>query len=245
MSRAGLIVALSIALSAGLILALFPSIDLRVAKTLSESALASSPIMAVVRNFGFWIELLLAAFPFVALIIKLLLPRSRMLMPGRAAVFLITTLVLGPGLLVNVALKDNWGRPRPGHLMQFGGDQNFVAWWDPTGPCERNCSFVSGESAAAFWTIAPAALAPLGWRALAYTAAITFGATISISRMITGGHFLSDVIFAGVFTFLIIWLVYALVYRWPSTQLDDAAVEKALAHISIYCRAAIARLLGH
>jgi membrane-associated phospholipid phosphatase len=146
---------------------------------------------------------------------------------------------------VNVALKDSWGRPRPGHLKQFGGDQHFVPWWDPTGPCEKNCSFVSGESSAAFWTIAPAALAPPGWRALAYTAAIAFGATISASRMIMGGHFLSDVIFAGIFTFLVIWLMYALIYRWPRTRLDDEAVEKALARFSIYCRTAIGRLLGH
>jgi len=243
MGRAGLIVALSISLCAGLTLALFPFIDLWVAKTLDDNALASSPMIPAVRNFGLWIELLVSAFPFIALIIKLFLPRSRMLMPGCAVVFLITTLALGPGLLVNVALKDNWGRPRPGHLKQFGGDQHFVAWWDPTGPCEKNCSFVSGEAAAAFWMIAPAALAPPGWRALAYTVAIAFGATISASRMIVGGHFLSDVIFAGIFTFLIIWLMYALMYRWPRTRLDDAAVEKALARFSTYCRTAIDRLL--
>jgi lipid A 4'-phosphatase len=243
MGRAGLIVALLIALCAGLTLALFPFIDLRLAKTLSDSALASSPMMPVVRNFGFSIQLLFIAFPFVALTTKLLLPRSRMLISGRAVVFLITTLALGPGLLVNVALKDNWGRPRPGHLKQFGGDQHFVAWWDPTGSCQKNCSFVSGESSAAFWTIAPAALAPPGWRALAYTAAIAFGVIISASRLIMGGHFLSDVIFAGIFTFLVIWLMYALVYRWPRTRLEDAAVEKALARFSIYCRTVIDRLL--
>jgi lipid A 4'-phosphatase len=150
MSRVGLIIAVSVALCAGLTLALFPFIDLWVAKTLSDSALASSPIVPIVRDVGLWIELLFIAFPFIALTIKLLFPRSRMLMSGRAVVFLIATLALGPGLLVNVALKDNWGRPRPGHLKQFGGDQDFVPWWDPTGQCEKNCSFVSGESSAAF-----------------------------------------------------------------------------------------------
>ncbi|HUL89846.1 MAG TPA: phosphatase PAP2 family protein [Pseudolabrys sp.] len=245
MSRTGLIVIVSIALCAGLTLALFPFIDFWVAKTLSDSTLASSPMMPVVRNFGLWIELLFIAFSFVALAIKLFFPRSKMLMPGRAVVFLIATLALGPGLLVNVALKDNWGRPRPGHLKQFGGDQNFVAWWDPTGPCEKNCSFVSGEASAAFWTIAPAALAPPEWRALAYTAAIAFGVIISASRMIMGAHFLSDAIFSGVFTFLIIWLVYALIYRWPRTRLDEEAMQKALARFSIYCRTAIGRLLRY
>src|SRR5262245_23391081 len=134
MSRAALIVALSIALSAALALAFFPFIDLRVAITLSDSSLASSPIVPIVRDLGRWIEFLVIAFPLVALIIKLFFPRSRMLMPGRAVVFLIATLALGPGVLVNIALKENWGRPRPGHLTQFGGDQHFVPWWDPTGP---------------------------------------------------------------------------------------------------------------
>jgi hypothetical protein len=121
----------------------------------------------------------------------------------------------------------------------------LIALWDPTGPCEKSCSFVSREASAAFWTIAPAALAPPGWRALAYTAAIAFGVIISTSRMIMGGHFLSDTIFSGVFTFLIIWVVYALIYRWPRARMDDAAVEMALAPFSIYGRTAIGRLLGN
>ena len=44
--------------------------------------------------------------------------------PGRAAVFLVLSLLLGPGLLVNVILKDNWGRPRPGSVVEFGGTQS-------------------------------------------------------------------------------------------------------------------------
>jgi hypothetical protein len=72
-----------------------------------------------------------------------------------------------------------------------------------------------------------------------------FGVIISTSRMIMGGHFLSDTIFSGVFTFLVIWVVYALIYRWPRTRMDDAAVEMALARFSIYGRIAIGRLLGY
>ena len=89
-----------------------------------------------------------------ALIIKLILPRRKLLISGRAILFLMATLALGPGLLVNVLLKDHWGRPRPVDVTQFGGDQHFVAWWDPRGECPNNCSFVSGDVAAAFWTLA-------------------------------------------------------------------------------------------
>jgi len=35
-------------------------------------------------------------------------------------------------------------------------------------------------------------------------------------------------VFSGVFTFLIIWLVHGLVFRWPATRISDRAVERAL-----------------
>jgi membrane-associated phospholipid phosphatase len=52
-------------------------------------------------------------------------------------------------------------------------------------------------------------------------------------RVMAGGHFPSDVIFAGVFTFLVIWLCYALIYRWPRTRLEDDDVERALERIGL------------
>jgi hypothetical protein len=41
------------------------------------------------------------------------------------------------------------------------------------------------------------------------------------------------VTFAGLFTFLIIWLVHALIYRWPRTRFSDEAVEVALERFSL------------
>ena len=95
-----------------------------------------------------------------------------MLLSGRAVLFLVTTLALGPGLVTNVILKDHWGRPRPIDVTQFGGNEHFVPWWDPRGDCPGNCSFVSGDVSGAVWTVAPAALVPLPWRPLAYGAAL-------------------------------------------------------------------------
>jgi lipid A 4'-phosphatase len=46
--------------------------------------------------------------------------------------------------------------------------------------------------------------------------------------MATGAHFFSDVVFAGVFTFLVIWLVHGSLYRWPRTRITDEAVEKTV-----------------
>ena len=107
----------------------------------------------------------MAAPAFIALAVKLVLPRRRMLIAPRAALFLIATLALAPGLVTNVILKDNWGRPRPIEVTEFDGPARFVPWWDPRGACDKNCSFVAGEGAGGFWTLAPAALAPPAWRA--------------------------------------------------------------------------------
>jgi hypothetical protein len=69
-------------------------------------------------------------------------------------------LQVGPGLTANLVLKENWGRPRPNSVEQFAGNAPFQPWWRPSQSCQRNCSFVSGEASQAFWTVAPASLAP-------------------------------------------------------------------------------------
>jgi hypothetical protein len=46
--------------------------------------------------------------------------------------------------------------------------------------------------------------------------------------MAAGAHFFSDVVFAGVFTFLLIWLTHGWLYRWPRTRITDEAVERVL-----------------
>ena len=84
-----------------------------------------------------------------------------------------------------------------------------MAWWDPRGDCARNCSFFSGEGATAFWTYAPAALAPPPWRPLAYVGGTVFGVATSVLRMAFGGHFFTDVAISGLVAFLVIWLSMA------------------------------------
>jgi membrane-associated phospholipid phosphatase len=154
-------------------------------------------------------------------------------MPGRAMVLMISTLALGPGLIVNVILKDNWGRPRPQFLTEFGGPAPLLPWWDPRGKCDKNCSFVAGEPSGAFWTMSAAAVAPPQWRAAAYAAAITFGSAVGVLRMSAGGHFFTDVVFSGVVVFLLIWLVHGLLYRWRPTRLSDADVERSIERLAM------------
>jgi membrane-associated PAP2 superfamily phosphatase len=252
MNRAGLIVALTIGVVAGVVFGLYPELDLRVARYFygfedanhNMFAFRIYPPLMRARNIGLWVGTGLVAPAVAALLIKLVLPRRKLFISGRAVVFLIGTMVLAPGLLVNVLLKDHWGRPRPIDVAQFGGNERFVAWWDPRGNCPANCAFVSGDVAGAFWTVAPAALAPPQWRAIAYGAALAFGTGMAAIRVMAGAHFPSDVIFAGIFTFLITWIVYALIYRWPRTRLSDDDVERAFERAALPAHDFIVRLFG-
>ena len=241
MNRTGLIIALAIAVVVGLLFGLYPQLDLAVSRPFFAHTNAEhypfawrfAPWLQTSRDIGLWVGAVLVAPSVIAVMGKLIFPRRRMLISGRAAMFLILTMGLGPGLLVNVALKDHWGRPRPIDVTQFGGQQHFVAWWDPRGDCPGNCSFVSGDVAGAAWTLAPAALAPPQWRAVAYGAALALGTGMAVVRVMAGGHFVSDTVFAGIFTFLIIWIVHGLIYRWPRTRLTDTGIERAIERIAM------------
>ena len=128
---------------------------------------------------------------------------------GRALLVLALSLALGPGLLVNVALKDHWHRPRPVQVREFGGRQAFRPLGPPGGDCARNCSFVSGEGASSFWSVAPALMVAPPFRAAALATALVYAAATGLLRMGFGGHFLSDTLLAALFT----WLAVAAAWR--------------------------------
>jgi lipid A 4'-phosphatase len=158
--------------------------------------------------------------PFVALTayaIPYLLRRLGIAAPwaldGRAIAFLVASIVIGPALIVNLGMKDHLHRPRPIHVTDFGGHDEFRPWYRFDGACRKNCGFASGEASSAFWMIAPALLAPPPFRAPAIAAALAFGVAASALRMAFGGHFLSDVLFGGLISLIVVFAVrWAL---WP------------------------------
>jgi lipid A 4'-phosphatase len=233
MNRTGFKIALAVAFVTGLLCAVDPQLDLDLA------GLAFSPKTHMFDvNAQLWVQYtreaarllitLLVLPAFLAVLGKLILPQRRMLIEGRAALFLIATLALGPGALTNLILKDHWGRARPIDVQQFGGDERFTPWWDWRGDCPNNCSFIAGEPSGAFWTLAPAALAPPELLPLAYGAALAFGIGTGALRMAAGAHFFSDVVFAGVLMYLLVWVGHGLIYRWPATRMSEAAIEAFL-----------------
>src|SRR5580693_2459687 len=139
--------------------------------------------------------------------------RLRWAPSGRAMIFLIATMVIGPGLIVNLGLKDHWHRPRPNQTQDFNGNERFRPWYVDDGACKKNCSFVSGEASTGFWMVAPASVLPPPWRGPAIFAAFGFGFGASLLRLAFGGHYLSDVLLGGLITLIVIEVVRRII--WP------------------------------
>lgn len=146
-------------------------------------------------------------------------------------IFLALVLITGPGLIANTLLKDNWARPRPIHVVEFGGPDKFTPVLERSGACERNCSFISGEASATFALGFAIAMLARRRRTELMAAAVALGGIAGLIRMGEGGHFLSDVVFAAMFMALDVALMYWLVFNVLARRTRDEAWwhEKTLA----------------
>lgn len=129
----------------------------------------------------------------------------------RRAVYLILLMGIGPGLLTNAILKDNSGRPRPREVIELGGSERFeqILRIDPSSPGK---SFPCGHATMGFFFIGGFYIFRRRNRALAFgmlAFGIVSGGLIGWARVVQGGHFPSDVLWAGG----LIWLVAGLLAR--------------------------------
>lgn len=121
-----------------------------------------------------------------------------------AWIYIALCALIGPGLVANMGFKEFWGRARPAQIEEFGGTKTFTPATQPTDQCERNCSFISGEASNYFMIgFAFAHLASGVMRRRLFLAAIAAGSFSGLIRIGAGGHFLSDVVFSGVFMALV------------------------------------------
>ena len=158
--------------------------------------------------------------------------------------FLTVCLALGPGLTANVILKDNWGRARPFHVQEYGGEQRFTPALARSDQCEDNCSFVSGEASSIYMVFFALALLAHRRRARLVAIGILGGTMAGFVRIAQGGHFLSDVIFAGVFMALIAEALYWVIFDLGARVLrDDGPVHIWLADTASAGTAAARKLI--
>lgn len=108
--------------------------------------------------------------------------------------FLLLVLLVGPGIVVHPILKDNWDRPRPRDVQEFGGQYEFQPAFIPGENGGKNKSFASGHGAMGFYFMA------FAWvfrKRRYFVAGLAIGAVVSMGRIVQGGHFISDVLTAG------------------------------------------------
>lgn len=138
----------------------------------------------------------------------------------RVWAYIVLLYLLGPSLLVDGIVKRLWGRARPADTLEFGGSLRFTPPYEWSDQCAKNCSFVSGEvSGAVALAISLLLLLEVlgkslavGTRACLQLAILSLPVLIALQRIAAGRHFLSDAIFAALFTAMVavllrIWLL--------------------------------------
>ncbi len=124
--------------------------------------------------------------------------------------------ILGCGIIANLYFKDTWGRARPVHVEEFGGNKIFTPAFLKSDQCEKNCSWISGETSAAFsFTVGTILLK----NPLFFLLNLILGFLVFFCRLSMGGHFLSDNIFAMTFMIYLAILYKNIVYLYLRRKL--------------------------
>ncbi|MFV0625860.1 MAG: phosphatase PAP2 family protein [Alphaproteobacteria bacterium] len=132
-------------------------------------------------------------------------------------IFVFGSMFVGPLLITNAFFKSMWGRARPFDISNFNGEKSFSHALIPSNQCTWDCSFISGHTAVAIWTLSLALLCPLKYRNVAIFCSLLFTVIIGTTRIVQGYHFFSDVFFSGILNFYVVWFFYHSVYLKKKT----------------------------
>tara|TARA_A100001015_G_scaffold311448_1_gene414727 strand:- start:1645 stop:2394 length:750 start_codon:yes stop_codon:yes gene_type:complete len=196
---------------------IFPELDIKVAKLFFFDGVFLSEkyeIIKFVRTFLKNIMILIPVISIIYLLFVYINKKQNIIITKKykklrnilvSIGFLIGPIV-GCGIIANLYFKDTWGRARPVNIEEFGGTKIYTPPFIKSDQCKKNCSWIGGESAAAFSFLVGVVILKSSTK-LIY-ANILFGLTVSLFRMLMGGHFLSDNLFSA---FFMIYL--ALIYK--------------------------------
>ena len=126
--------------------------------------------------------------------------------------------LLGTGLLVNIIFKGLFGRPRPYETSYFNGMWEFARPFE-FGTPGKGRSFVSGHTANAFFFLSLFFVLPKSKRWLGLSFALILGGVMGAQRIISGSHWLSDILMAG-FVMLAVSAVLAPISRSKNPKLS-------------------------
>lgn len=125
------------------------------------------------------------------------------------SLYLVLLIALGPGILVNLVVKDHWGRARPVHVREFGGTYDYTPPVMIAGTPDK--SFVCGHCSVGYAFFGLYFLSQ-NHKALLFIITLGLGWGMGYTRMVAGGHFLSDVLWSGYLVFLMAYALYYGVY---------------------------------
>ncbi len=108
-------------------------------------------------------------------------------------------------LFVNLILKNFWGRARPGDVEELGGKDVFTPWYVYSDACYTNCSFVSGDASVGFSVMI---LYLITKNIIFFYLGVFSGLFLGLVRIMEGGHFLSDILFAGIIIIVLNFIIY-------------------------------------
>lgn len=127
--------------------------------------------------------------------------------------FIVLTAVIGPGLITNGILKEYWGRPRPREVIEMGGRSVY----EPILTIDRSSkglSFPCGHATMGFLFMGGYFLFRRHRAGLArgfLLGGIVLGGLMGVARMVQGGHFFTDVVWAGLICYFVpMGLYYAM-----------------------------------
>lgn len=199
-----------------LVYAVWPTLDLRVAAALHV------PPDGFPGGHWAWVQASYLAVPWlgrgllVLALLALLGPRAlraRSPRARRTAMGLLIGLLVGLTLVVNLTLKEYWGRARPHQIHEFGGSQHYTSPLQPASGCDSNCSFTSGHAATGFVLICAGALAGVRRRRQWWLIGTLAGAVVGAGRMLQGDHFMGDVLFSWLILWALAWLMQQVALR--------------------------------
>lgn len=128
---------------------------------------------------------------------------------------LITSLsmLIAPGLIINKAFKEHWGRARPYQVIRDGHD--FSLPWQPHFNKPADNSFPSGHASIGAFLGVPFIAARR--RKLGFLLCGIGAVLVGMVRWLQGGHYFSDICTAV----LVVWLVTILVSYFVDQKLEQ------------------------
>lgn len=180
------------------------------------------PFWNFLYKYGVFAGYILAVWALITLTASFWWP-NKWILWRKQAIYLIVVMALGPGVIVNLVLKDNWGRPRPRETTLFGGTEAYIKPW-LIGNNKQGKSFPCGHCSMGFYIAVPYLIWRRKYPILAYSflgLGVLFGALMGISRMMAGGHFLSDVVWSGI----IVWGVALVSYHYIQPNQNTFSVS--------------------